>query len=437
MLEERTREAEEAARARAREIVGDARATRERVLAELTERRQSLERQINDLRAGRTLMVETYQTVERALAQATRVITEEAALPSVAPVPPAPPPDVSARVEAPAITPPVEAPASESPTLGSPAPESTSDDAESPDVHALFERLRSARGHDDADEAGGTETGGTETGGTETGGTETGGAETGETAADDRAAVPVAALASAVDAPAPGQADRDATGGDAADEIGDEARALARRDEDTAEPRGDLLRRAKRALQDEQNDQLDTLRRHRGRLDPAQVLPTLDEQLSRWAHVLQPMVDRIYAAGAATTSETSHPTAPRGLLTELATSLVVPLRDRLSASFASVDVTTPADLEIVLAQRIGARYREWRAQDFEPAVEDAVATAYSRGAYDAAPEGSRLRWVPSRAGACPDCDDNALEATQKGDAFPTGQPHPPAHPGCRCLVVIA
>ena len=46
-----------------------------------------------------------------------------------------------------------------------------------------------------------------------------------------------------------------------------------------------------------------------------------------------------------------------------------------------------------------------------------------------------LEWVPADPGRCPDCDDNALEPTLKGKAFPTGQQHPPAHPGCRCLVV--
>ena len=46
-----------------------------------------------------------------------------------------------------------------------------------------------------------------------------------------------------------------------------------------------------------------------------------------------------------------------------------------------------------------------------------------------------LRWVPADPGRCPDCDDNALEPTLKGATFPTGQQHPPAHPGCRCLLV--
>ena len=69
-VETKTREAEDAARTRANEIVGEARGLRERVLADLDERRQELERQIADLRAGRGKLVETYELVERALGQA-------------------------------------------------------------------------------------------------------------------------------------------------------------------------------------------------------------------------------------------------------------------------------------------------------------------------------------------------------------------------------
>jgi hypothetical protein len=66
---------------------------------------------------------------------------------------------------------------------------------------------------------------------------------------------------------------------------------------------------------------------------------------------------------------------------------------------------------------------------------DVLAAAYARGAYEASPSGARLRWVAERAGQCPDCDDDALEHAMKGQPFPTGQTHPPAHPGCRCVAV--
>jgi len=65
-LEVKTREAEDAARARASEIVGEARVLRERVLTDLSERRQELERQISDLRGTRGKLVDAYETVERA-----------------------------------------------------------------------------------------------------------------------------------------------------------------------------------------------------------------------------------------------------------------------------------------------------------------------------------------------------------------------------------
>jgi hypothetical protein len=66
-----------------------------------------------------------------------------------------------------------------------------------------------------------------------------------------------------------------------------------------------------------------------------------------------------------------------------------------------------------------------------------LALAWARGVYDAVPDGAVMWWVPFEEGRCSDCDDNALEPTVKGKEFPTGQPFPPAHPGCRCLLAPA
>ena len=213
--------------------------------------------------------------------------------------------------------------------------------------------------------------------------------------------------------------------------------ATVARDAALADVTADLARRGKRALQDEQNDLLDGLRRQRGQIDLTKVLPAVDDQVARWAHVLQPAVDTAYSAGSATVEGASPAgAAPRALLTELSTSVVAPLRERLGASLEQIDASTPADTEIAVAQSLGARYREWRGEPLEGALGDAMAVAWSRGVYDTAPDGARLRWVPAVVGKCPDCDDNALEPTVKGSDFPTGQPHPPAHPGCRCLLVL-
>jgi hypothetical protein len=89
-----------------------------------------------------------------------------------------------------------------------------------------------------------------------------------------------------------------------------------------------------------------------------------------------------------------------------------------------------------VADRVNARYREWRNQDLERLLEDVLVAATAAGAFDALPDGAVLRWVPSERGCCPDCDDNALETVVKGAPFPTGHTAPIAHPGCRCSVVV-
>jgi len=438
-VEAKTREAEDAARARAKEIVGEARALRDRVLGDLNERRQELERQIGELRGARGKLVETYEIVERALTHAARVMAEEPSTPpdvpaadaaqdsddaravtdeppAVAPAPPAPAPEPE---PAPAPEPATDERASASEADATPTGESGDEPA--PDVGALFEKLRSEQSDDaPAPPAGSTDT----------------------EEAPAPASSPVDATADAPAAAAGPEPEADESDGSEEPEESDDrdAPATSARDAALAETTDDLVRRGKRALQDEQNDLLDGLRRQRGKIDAAKVLPALEDQLARWAHVLQPAVDAAYAAGAASVGPEAagRPagSAPRALLTELATSVVSPLRERLESSLGSVDTRTPADTEIAIAQSLGARYREWRGEQLEGVLGDALAVAYSRGVFDAAPDGARLRWVPAVVGKCPDCDDNALEPTVKGSEFPTGQPHPPAHPGCRCLLVV-
>ncbi|HZP27999.1 MAG TPA: DivIVA domain-containing protein [Acidimicrobiia bacterium] len=223
---------------------------------------------------------------------------------------------------------------------------------------------------------------------------------------------------------------------------GDELTARRRaRDEVVAPATEGLMRRAKRILQDDQNEFLDAMRRQKAKVDPDKLLPGLELQVAVWAEVLSPAVDAVYRAGRETVAPgTPSGGAPRRLVSDLAESLVVPLRERLSATVASVLDDGPyepvSELHRALGAAVGARYREWRSQDLEPLVGDLLAAAYARGAFDAAPAGARLRWIAAEPDHCPDCDDNALETTVKGQPFPTGQAHPPAHPGCRCMVAL-
>lgn len=213
-----------------------------------------------------------------------------------------------------------------------------------------------------------------------------------------------------------------------------DGQALAVRDELLADVAVDAARSYKRALQDEQNELLDRLRRQRRGVSVEKLLPPLVDQVSSWADVLAPSLDRVYveARASAAGEPPAIGSAPRRLVAAMAETLVSPLRDRVTAAVVE---STDSDPDAI-AQRIGARYREWKGQELDARIGDVLAATYARAVYDAAPEGSRLRWIPADRGKCSDCDDNALEPTLRGNRFPTGQPFPPAHPGCRCLLAV-
>jgi hypothetical protein len=92
---------------------------------------------------------------------------------------------------------------------------------------------------------------------------------------------------------------------------------------------------------------------------------------------------------------------------------------------------------------IGAAYRDLRGARLDGIAGDHATSAFAAGEVAAL---SRKRspqlevmWLVDDGGTpCPDCADNALAGQQElGREFPTGHRHPPAHPGCRCLLVPA
>ena len=200
------------------------------------------------------------------------------------------------------------------------------------------------------------------------------------------------------------------------------------------------VRAAKRLLQDEQNSLLDAIRRARGRYEPPRLLPEHEHQREAWVSILTPTMDAAFLGGRAASGKTGRVSAaPTRVVGHALAIVVTQLRDRLAATIEMVvaegPYESPNELQRALGSAIGARYREWKSAELEARVRDAACAAYARGSFEAAGVGTPLRWVPADPGRCPDCDDNALEPTVKGSPFPTGQSHPPAHPGCRCLVV--
>ena len=419
----------EAARQQGRDMLEEAKAARERVLTDLVRRRALLAAQIEELRTGRDHLLDAYRTVKRTFLEATEALAQvevRAAQERTA----AEPVDIDREValEAAALD------AASAETDGVPAIEDAAivdgdadataateiieveveelvevvvidDDATArlADVDSLFARLREGQESPDYEEP-----------------------------ANDEEAAQLAAVA---DAPEPdeseGLTESGPAEGDSVQGIGaGEWRAWRAAAIDPV--LAPLVKRAKRTVQDDQNALLDAVRRHKGRPRAEQVLPTGDAATAEWEGVLQSAVDEAYGAGrVAARGEVQS--APAALVAEAANALVSPLRERLAVA---IDTGEAGDTG-GLVERIGARYREWKNQSLERTLAEVLAFAWSRGVYDAVPDGSVLWWVPFEEGHCSDCDDNALEPTVKGEHFPTGQPFPPAHPGCSCLLAPA
>jgi DivIVA domain-containing protein len=199
-------------------------------------------------------------------------------------------------------------------------------------------------------------------------------------------------------------------------------------------------RKLKRVLADEQNDVLDKLRGKKAVRSIDDVLPAADEQSSRYFDALAEDLRAAAAAGAASIGNDEDAASPvddaaiAPVREALASDLVGPLRDRLLTGIEVVD----GDNE-ELTKKARAIYREWKTRRIDDMLDDLLRHAYSRGACSAFGDGQLVRWAfDPTVGACSDCEDNSLQqAVAAGTAFPTGSTCPPAHAGCRCLVVPA
>jgi DivIVA domain-containing protein len=200
-----------------------------------------------------------------------------------------------------------------------------------------------------------------------------------------------------------------------------------------------LTRALKRVLGDEQNEVLDGLRRL-GSAAGTMVLPEPDVQAAGYRDAALPWLQQAARAGIGfvtdpgTASDAGDAYADlESHAAALARDLVEPLRERLSRALAGA---ADADDPSVVAESLRATYRQWKVAQVEECARHHVVAAFSAGAFAATPDVATLQWLVDDDGHCPDCDDNALAGpTAKGEPFPTGQLHPPAHPGCRCLLV--
>lgn len=375
------------AREQGRAMIDQAQEARDRVLSDMNGRRRAMHVQLEQLRAARDhlagTIVEVRGTIDRltgdiadsddaAKAAAEEVARRQPTLPEVDLAP------FEAVLEEPAR---LEEPASHPRAVSTPVPQVGEDDGVAPEpgvVEELFKKIR-ASAHDEP----------------------TGG-------------VPVVHVATAPE----GAPEHD-------------VQDLHARDAALSAARSTLARKVKRVLQDQQNHLLDAVRAVKAS-SPDLLDPEVDLIAALAAASVDPLRD---AANAGRTYATDHGVSGGGSISDvvlmriadsLAAAVIMPLRRRLESVLATEDPSA----------EVGAAYREWRGSRLDRAVGDAALEAFS-AAVVAQSQQTSVRWVVAGAPSpCPDCADNGLAgALEAGAGFPTGQAHPPAHPGCRCAVV--
>ncbi len=226
---------------------------------------------------------------------------------------------------------------------------------------------------------------------------------------------------------------------DALDE-GAESTPFDQRDADLTPLIVASAKKLKRVLADEQNEVLDALRRREPVREVGDLLPAPADHLGRYRVAI---VDDLLAAANAGASlvtqgrvarmnkadATGSVAAAEAVLDEW---LIVPLRERLERCVADGDADNAG-----IARRVRAVYREWKTQHIDEQLDDVFRAAHGRGVFAAIEAGVGVDWVCDRShDVCADCDDNTIGgAIAAGDAFPTGHHFPPAHLGCRCLLL--
>ena len=212
------------------------------------------------------------------------------------------------------------------------------------------------------------------------------------------------------------------------------------RDEELSPVIAAMSRKLKRVLADEQNEVLDILR---GKL-PVKTLDAIvgpkADHSARMIEALDASLKAAALAGAKSLSKASDKDLQKMVASQMAAinefvvaTVVAPLRERLSRS-----ISQAAGDNAELTSLVRLVYREWKNQHVDTQVDNIAQTSFGRGAFAALTPGAKVCWkVDPNGPACADAEDNSLAGfVNAGEAFPTGHTHAPAHAGCRCALAL-
>jgi len=199
-----------------------------------------------------------------------------------------------------------------------------------------------------------------------------------------------------------------------------------------------MARKLKRVLADEQNTVLGHVRAKKTSLDIDAVLGTEAEHSARYATAVAEDLMAAASAGAKSVKAAGG-SSRRVTQKAIAAHAVSAITAGLVAGFredARIAIGEAEGDRDVLLGLIRDVYRTWKTERIDSHVDDIACSSYSHGAYLALEPGSRITWMAEPdTNCCSECEDNSLGGSVvRGDDFPTGHSHPPAHAGCRCLV---
>ncbi|MEY3978354.1 MAG: hypothetical protein RLZZ284_1210 [Actinomycetota bacterium] len=203
-----------------------------------------------------------------------------------------------------------------------------------------------------------------------------------------------------------------------------------------------MLRITKRNIADDENAIITHVGGKRTSLSPEAMLHDIEQQSRRYADTLREELTSIAVEAARTIQSARRADLRTSALDGVVEGVVrIFINDMLNQLHERVRAALGRhanDRDAIISE-IRTMFKQARSESLTKVVTDVAHFAYARGVFTACDATINVCWVVDADGpACADAEDNALAGSiRHGEEFPTGQQHPLAHDGCRCLVIPA
>lgn len=214
------------------------------------------------------------------------------------------------------------------------------------------------------------------------------------------------------------------------------------RDEVLAPIKVTMARAAKRVLADAENAALTKLQGKKFVVSLDTLLPAADEMTQELVESLSEELLNSALAGAQSVA--------KGLKADLRKRVTKTLVMQVLSPQVTEHIVTPLRTQIQrsieqcdankdeMSGLTRSAFKDLKIQRIDDIVADLACHAYSRGSYLALTPGTSICWMVDPNGpSCADAEDNSLAGScSLGEKFPTGHVHPTCHAGCRCLIAL-